>query len=70
MAKPGVAAFFCWFDGAETIEEAWECEAASPREAAEAYWEHVGLFESASIRVGSAVFSEVWRVDRSGEAHQ
>lgn len=69
MAHPTQRAFFCWFVVAETIEDAWECEAASPREAAEAYWAHVDHGVEALIRVGSAAFSETWRVDSGGEAH-
>ena len=69
MSKPGVRIFLCWFDDSETIEDAWQCEAANPREAAEAYWSFVGIQGDAVVRVGSAQFSETWRVDSGGEAH-
>lgn len=68
MHNPNKRTFFCWFESCETIDEGWQCEAGDEQEAAELYWEHVGLFESAVVCVGSSTAHEHWKVSRSGEA--
>lgn len=68
MQNPRMMAFFCWFEGIETIEEGWQCEAESAKAAAEQYYAHVGVSGDAIVCVGGSASHERWMVRRSGFA--